>query len=99
VTFNEFIASLAAGSPPEKTGRLLAALWEERKGNWEKAHTMAQEVENRDGAWIHAYLHRREGDHSNASYWYSRAGRSMPDYSLDDEWQQLVEHFINADEG
>ncbi len=94
MTFDEFIASLSAASPPEKTGRLLTSLWEEKKGNWEKAHQIAQEVDNRDGSWIHAYLHRREGDHSNASYWYSRAGKSMPDYSLDEEWKRLVEHFI-----
>jgi len=26
-------------------------------------------------AWIHAVLHKIEGDHSNARYWYRRAGK------------------------
>jgi hypothetical protein len=41
-------------------------------------------------AWIHAYLHRKEGDEGNAGYWYRRAGKKMPDYSLENEWEEIV---------
>ena len=39
---------------------------------------------------IHAYLHRQEGDHSNAGYWYHKAGVKMPDISLEREWEEIV---------
>ena len=48
-----------------------------QKGNWEKAHNIAQDIETNDGSWIHAYLHRVEGDLGNAAYWYRRAGKSV----------------------
>ena len=38
----------------------------------------------------HAYLHRKEGDPSNASYWYSRAGRRPSVSSLDEEWEEIT---------
>ncbi|MDB5019007.1 MAG: hypothetical protein JWQ28_134, partial [Pedobacter sp.] len=42
----------------------------------------------------HAYLHRKEGDVLNADYWYNKAGRKRPALSLDEEWEQLVTHFL-----
>ncbi|MDH3252929.1 MAG: hypothetical protein OEM41_09065 [Ignavibacteria bacterium] len=94
MTFEKFTSSLSGTTPPDKIGGLLEALWLEKKGNWKSAHEIAQSVENSDGAWVHAYLHRKEGDLSNASYWYSRAGKSMPSDSLDEEWEKLVRQFI-----
>lgn len=74
MTFEEFAALTSAGNLPPP----LAALWHDHRGDWEAAHRAAQEDESEDGAWVHAYLHRAEGDASNATYWYRRAGRSVP---------------------
>ncbi len=43
-----------------------------------------------EGAWVHAYLHRKERDVANAAYWYRRAGRPLPECSLDAEWAQIA---------
>jgi len=31
-----------------------------------------------------------EGDLGNASYWYRNAGRSLPEISLDEEWEYIA---------
>ncbi|RPI70646.1 MAG: hypothetical protein EHM47_11745, partial [Ignavibacteriales bacterium] len=77
-------------SPDENLNNLLAALWYDAKNNWDKAHEITQDIEGKDSAWVHAYLHRREGDNGNASYWYSRAGKSFPDKTLEEEWEEIV---------
>ena len=61
-----------------KRGLPALALWWEARGEWDKAHEVAQEAANKDGDWVHAYLHRVEGDEGNAGYWYARAGRRSP---------------------
>ena len=38
---------------------------------------------------IHAYLHRVEGDTDNARYWYYQAKETMPDNTLDEEFERL----------
>ena len=53
-------------------------------------HDLLQGQGNRETDWVHAYLHRKEGDKANANYWYSRAGRSMPNTSLEAEWDDIV---------
>ena len=68
----------------------LLALWWDGRGDWEKAHAVAQDVDGRDGAWVHAYLHRKEGDTSNASYWYRRAGQPVATGDLQSEWERMV---------
>ena len=70
---------------------LLRSLQLDREGNWDHAHRIAQSVHTTNGSRVHAYLHRKEGDLANASYWYSRAGCPVPDFDLDQEWQQLVD--------
>jgi hypothetical protein len=87
MTFNEFIA--ASALPPE-TGPALRALWQDRRGDWDGAHDLAQEAGGRDGAWVHAYLHRKEGDEMNASYWYARAGRPVATGDLGVEWEAIA---------
>lgn len=66
-------------------GDALWALWHEARGDWERAHELAQRAgegidreRGRAGCWVHAYLHRAEGDEENADYWYARAGRRAP---------------------
>ncbi len=90
MTLEEFRATLAFRDPPEGAGLALRALWQDAKGNWEAAHKIAQAQTGEDGAWAHAYLHRKEGDLSNASYWYERAGKAVPDLTLDQEWEAIV---------
>ena len=89
MTIEEFRATLADGTPPVVTP-LLRALWHDARGDWEKAHELAQEVDDASGAWVHAYLHRKEGDLGNAGYWYRRAGQPVATDSLDAEWARIV---------
>ncbi|NND05140.1 MAG: hypothetical protein HKN87_02070 [Saprospiraceae bacterium] len=91
----DFRASLEQTEPPKGLSLYLQALWYDAKGDWGKAHDIAQDIVNENGSWIHAYLHRKEGDGWNANYWYEKAGKSMPAKSLDDEWSDLVEVFLN----
>jgi hypothetical protein len=90
LTVAEFRNSLSQPHPPSQLHPLLQALWYDGKGDWEKSHNIAQDIHTKDGSWIHAYLHRKEGDNGNAVYWYSRAGRTMPGVSLDEEWEAIV---------
>jgi hypothetical protein len=94
ITFDDFTASLTASAPPVGCSPLLSALWHDKRGDWEKAHQLAQAVDDADGALVHAYLHRKEGDLANAAYWYRRAGRPVTDSSLDDEWAAIVRELI-----
>ena len=32
---------------------LIQSLWWVKKGSWEKAHNLAQEIESSDGSWVH----------------------------------------------
>ena len=98
MTLEEFKESLVKSSPPERTNKPLQAMWHDAKGNWDKAHGVAQSVNDATGAWVHAYLHRKEGDTSNASYWYTRASKSMPDISLEEEWDQITSELLAAKE-
>jgi len=86
----EFQNSLASGDPPTKLSLALAALWWDAKGDWKKAHQLAQQDEGPAGAWVHAYLHRKEGDLSNAAYWYQRAGKSHQGKPLQEEWNEIT---------
>jgi hypothetical protein len=94
MTFDDFNASLSAEKPAAGLPPLLEALWYDAKGNWEKAHDIAQEANTPAHCLLHAYLHRKEGDNWNANYWYNRAGRKMPAATLEAEWESLVEEFL-----
>jgi hypothetical protein len=96
VTFAEFKAGLKQPTPPKNLPAALSALWHDGRGNWEEAHRIAQDVNDRSGAWVHAYLHRKEGDLGNASYWYRTAGRPVASGSLDAEWTAIVEALLAA---
>lgn len=86
-----FAASALSDPAPPDGAPPLAALWWDRKGDWERSHEIVQaDEEGRDAAWVHAYLHRREGDGDNARYWYRRAGRPVSSASLDEEWFEIV---------
>jgi hypothetical protein len=89
MTFDEFKATLTQTSPPP-VGPLLTALWHDARGDWDAAHGVAQEVDDKAGAWVHAYLHRKEGDLGNAGYWYRRAGQPVATDSLEEEWTRIA---------
>ena len=94
--FDEFIRSVDVEGPPPGLSGTLNALWWDKKGDWDAAHAIAQEIPTVQGSAVHAYLHREEGVLWNADYWYSRAGRMRPDMPLDGEWRQLVEEMLIA---
>lgn len=94
MNYDDFKKSLTQLAPPVDLEPLLKALLFDAKGDWNKAHDLAQEVGGSEGAWVHAYLHRKEGDPGNASYWYSNAGKEKPEYSLEQEWESLAKHFL-----
>lgn len=96
MNLQEFKASLTESMPPNGIPTILAALWYAGKNNWEKAHTIAQDIPTREGSWVHAYLHRQEGDEGNAHYWYNRAGRKMPDHPLGEEWEKIVTELLGS---
>lgn len=85
-----FLQTLTGQGPPRDWPDALRALWHIAKGDWEASHGIAQDLDSQMGSWIHAHLHRREGDRWNAGYWYNRAGREYPQYSLEEELEILV---------
>jgi hypothetical protein len=89
MTLDDFKATLERPAPPA-VSPLLHALWHDAKGDWDAAHTLAQDIDDENGAWVHAYLHRKEGDEGNAGYWYRRAGRPHSRASLDGEWDEIA---------
>ena len=81
--------------PPAGLSECLQALWWDKKGNWDRAHQIAQDAGSREGDWIHAYLHRVEGDLGNAGYWYRRAGKpAKGKESLREEWEELASSLL-----
>jgi len=95
VTLEEFRATLTHTSPPDVSPALVA-LWHDARDDWEKAHNVAQDVDDNSGSWVHAYLHRKEGDLGNAGYWYQRAGRPAASGSLAVEWNAIAAALLAA---
>lgn len=89
MTLSELRATLSDSSPPAVSA-LVSALWWDAKGDWERAHSIAQEIDDASASWVHAYLHRKEGDLGNAEYWYYRARQPVATDSLDEEWTRIA---------
>lgn len=87
------VAEFKAAEASDFDGVLLA-LWWDGRGNWVRAHEVAQEIETKEAAWVHAYLHREEGDAVNAAYWYRRAGRAVGMGDLRTEWEEIVRELL-----
>jgi hypothetical protein len=87
---SDFRASLSGVAPAPDLNAPLAAMWWAAKGDWNKAHAIAQDNDTPDAAWVHAYLHRVEGDIGNAGYWYRQAGKPVATGALDAEWDEIV---------
>ena len=90
MTLDEFVAACAAPEPPAALSDSLRALFWDAKGQWARAHQVAQGITTREGSLIHAYLHRKEGDQGNARYWYDRAGRPAHPGTLEEEWRDIA---------
>ncbi|MEP6747203.1 MAG: hypothetical protein ABJB86_05740 [Bacteroidota bacterium] len=88
--FDEFSKSIISAEPPEMLNPYALAMWYDARGDWEAAHSIVQDLQDKTAARIHAYLHRKEGDTGNAGYWYSRAARQMPTVTVEKEWEEIV---------
>ena len=94
MTFDQFNQSLLLKDPPADLSIYLKALWFDAKDDWDKAHSIIQDMDDTTASWIHAYLHRKEGDINNAGYWYHRAGKKRSPVSLEKEWEEIVSALI-----
>jgi hypothetical protein len=94
MTFDEFKSSLTGDEPAPGLSPLLVAMWRDGKGNWGRAHEIAQDVASAEGSWVHAYLHRKEGDEGNAGYWYGQANQPHTRQPLDAEWEEIVKALL-----
>jgi hypothetical protein len=84
----------ATNGPP-----LLRAAWHALRGEWDEAHTIAQDDLTTQGAWVHAWLHRIEGDLGNAGYWYRQAGRAAFVGSPEQEGREIAAALLKAEAG
>ncbi len=97
MNLERFRKSLSAQAPPAGLTAPLEALWWEAKGDWTRAHEVAQAHEDAPASWVHAYLHRVEGDLGNAGYWYRRAGQPPATGALKVEWEAMATALLAAD--
>ena len=74
---------------------LINALELDAAGDWDASHRIVQQYNSLEACWIHAYLHRKEGDMGNAGYWYSRANKSRPYQSLEEERKIIHDNISN----
>ena len=93
----EFKASITEGQIPEDLTIYLRSLWLDQYGDWEKAHSLIDQMKDEDAAFLHAYLHRKEGDLGNAAYWYRRARKAQPNIGLEEEWEKMVSYFLQKE--
>lgn len=93
--YDDFLKACEEKQLTKDAEPLLRSLFLDRTGDWDGAHSIAQSIPSRDGSLVHAYLHREEGDLGNAGYWYSRAGTSAPQVSLDSEWDTLARNLTD----
>ncbi len=90
MTLDAFIEICESGTSPEGLSEPLQSLYWDKRGDWDHAHSIAQQIPTTRGSLVHAYLHREEGDLSNSRYWYNRAGRPMLDEPLETEWREIA---------
>jgi hypothetical protein len=95
-------ADLAASTqrdtqPPADLTPEATALWHAKKGNWEEAHNIAQDIHTPTGSWIHALLHLIEGDVGNAGYWYAKARKPTRGLAeIDAEWNTIAHEVLKS---
>lgn len=96
MTAAEFAESVKRGTAPDESlSEEAKALWHAKKGNWDEAHGIAQEIHTPVGSWVHALLHLIEGDQGNANYWFHRAGRpSRTVGEIDALWDEIAREVL-----
>jgi hypothetical protein len=62
-------------------------------GDWERAHTVAQDIETIDGSYWHAIVHRQEPDAGNAGYWFRQVGDHPIFPALRDEAAEILQRY------
>ena len=92
--FQFFQQSIKDTIPPANISVYLLAMWYDANNNWDKAHALVDSLNDATACWIHAYLHRKEGDIGNATYWYNKAAKKMPHFSLQQEWENIVKALL-----
>jgi hypothetical protein len=82
-------------APPGGLSEEAQALWHAKKGNWETAHEIAQEIDTPMGSWIHALLHLIEGDQGNANYWFRKAAKpSRRPSDINGLWDEIASEVV-----
>ncbi len=94
MNFEEYLKSIDNDSPSSQLSETLTSLWWDKKGNWDRAHTIAQDIPTNEGTLLRSSRRLCEGVLWNADYWYSRAGRKRPNIPLVKEWKILVEEML-----
>ena len=92
--FETFQQTLKEDAPPGDVTVQLTAMWYDARGNWNKAHSMVDNLNDSTSCWVHAYLHRKEGDTGNADYWYRKAGKKRAEITLQEEWEIIVQALL-----
>ncbi len=92
MTAAELLASAQSdAAPPAGLSREAQALWQAKKGDWEAAHNIAQDIHTPMGSWLHALLHVIEGDQWNADYWFTKAGKpSRKPKDIEALWDEIA---------
>lgn len=86
------LSAATDAAPPPGLSREARSLWLIKKGEWDKAHDIAQDIRTPTGSWLHALLHLIEGDLGNARYWFAEAGRPAKKPSQTDElWEEIAQ--------
>ncbi len=93
MTAQELAASaLKDSQPPAGLSAEAKSLWFTKKGDWEAAHNIAQDIHTPLGSWIHALLHVIEGDQWNADYWFAKARKpSRGPKDVDTLWAEIAD--------
>lgn len=97
MTVAELLASVQKdNAPPSGLSEEAQALWHAKKGNWEEAHNIAQEIHTAMGSWIHALLHLIEGDVGNANYWFHKAHKPAQGIAkIDELWATIAAEVLD----
>jgi hypothetical protein len=55
-----FQQSIKDNKMPGGLSVCLKAMWYDENGDWNKAHSMVDDLEDNTACWVHAYLHRKK---------------------------------------
>ncbi len=65
-------------------------------GDWESAHSVAQDIDTADGSYWHAIVHRQEPDAGNAGYWFRQVGKHPLFPALREEAAAILQRYPGA---